>query len=207
MARGRTADALRGYQKALSKDPTTDMAVRLYQAYLRSEDVAAGVQFLQGWLRDHPGDPVASRALAEGYIRVGNLAAARQQYQDLLRGATDDPLILNNLANIMFQLGDPKALEMAEKAHRLAPQDAGIQDTLGWLLLQRGQVDAGLKQLREARLRAPRSPEIRYHLAVALAQAGRREEALSELSSLLQEKVAFDGAKDARALLEKLSSR
>jgi Flp pilus assembly protein TadD len=96
---------------------------------------------------------------------------------------------------------------MAQRAHRLSPQDADIQDTLGWLLLQHGQVESGLRQLREARLRAPRNPEIRYHLAVALAQTGRRDEAHAELSSLLQEKTTFDGVQDARALLEKLSSR
>ena len=206
-ARGRTADGLRGYQKALSKEPTTDMAVRLYRAYMRSGDLANAVQLLQGWVRDHPGDPVATRALAEGYLRAGNLAAARQQYESLLQGSSDDPVILNNLANVLAQQGDPKALELAEQAHRLAPQDAGMQDTLGWLLLQRGQADAALRHLREARLRAPRNPEIRYHLAVALAQAGRQEEALAELSSLLQEKISFDGVKEARALLEKLSSR
>jgi Flp pilus assembly protein TadD len=96
---------------------------------------------------------------------------------------------------------------VAEHAHRLAPQDASAQDTLGWLLVQQGQLDAGLKHLREARLRAPTNPEIRYHLASALAVAGRTEEARVELAALFAEDVPLDNAREARALLDRLSRR
>lgn len=207
MAQGRTAAALSGYEVALSKEPTTASAVRLYQAYARSGDPAKGVELMEGWVGKNPRDLMALRALAEGYLRAGDLPAARGRYEAIRRETGEDPQVLNNLANILAQQGDSKALDLAERARQLAPEDPSIQDTVGWLLVQRGQLDAGLKHLREASHRDPSNPEIRYHLGAALARAGRREEAKLELTNALRDPGAFAGVDDARTLLQQLSSR
>ncbi len=84
-----------------------------------------------------------------------------------------------------MQLNDPEAPQQAEKALKLAPNNPAFADTLGWILVQRGQVEAGLRYLRDARLRAPESGEIRFHLAYALAKTGRTAEAREELIAAL----------------------
>jgi Flp pilus assembly protein TadD len=116
-------------------------------------------------------------------------------------------VLLNNLANILLKQGDRKAVEYAERAHKLAPQDPRIGDTLGWALARNGQVDAGLRYLRDARLRDPNNAEVRYHLAAALALAGRREEARQELEQVFRSGATFDGVADARKLLAELKDR
>jgi tetratricopeptide (TPR) repeat protein len=147
------------------------------------------------------------RALADGYLRIGDLPAAKLWYERLLARRADDAFALNNFAQVLFRQGDAAALGHAERAHKLAPEAAAIQDSLGWMLVQRGQHDAGLRHLREARLRDPKSPEIRYHLAVALAQAGRNKEARAELERALQAGAAFAEAGEARKLMQTLSAR
>ena len=67
-----------------------------------------------------------------------------------------------------------------------------------------GQAEAGLRHLREARLRAPQNPNIRYHLAAALADIGRKDEARAELNEALSASVAFDELEAARALQQTL---
>jgi Flp pilus assembly protein TadD len=47
-------------------------------------------------------------------------------------------------------------------------------------------VELGLRYLREARLRSPDNPEIRFHLAYALSRIGRKEEAKDELTAALK---------------------
>jgi Tfp pilus assembly protein PilF len=57
---------------------------------------------------------------------------------------------------------------VAEKAYRLAPRDANVADTYGWALVEAGQVEKGLRYLREAQVRAPNNTEIQSHLNEAL---------------------------------------
>lgn len=200
LRRGNAAQALASYRAALAKEPSTQHVLGVYQATLAAEGMPKATAFLEEWTKSHPGDPVLEIALAEAHLRAGNLSAARTRFERVARDHGENAYVLNNLANIAARLGDPAAITFAERAHRLAPTDALIQDTLGWLQVQQGDLDAGLKHLREARLRAPANPEIRYHLAAALVRLGRRDEAKQEIREALLAKVQFDGIEDARTL-------
>ncbi|MBN8763268.1 MAG: tetratricopeptide repeat protein [Thiobacillus sp.] len=68
----------------------------------------------------------------------------------------------------MLKRRQPGALAVAERAYQLAPSDANVADTLGWALVEAGQVEKGLRYLREAQVRSPENPEIRDHLTEAL---------------------------------------
>ena len=78
--------------------------------------------------------------------------------------------------------------------------DPKVIDTLGWALFQAGELDRAITLLREARLRAPASPTIRYHLGAALAQAGRTAEAKAELDAALQAPLRQELAQEASRL-------
>ena len=69
------------------------------------------------------------------------------------------------------------------------------------MLFQQGQTDQALPLLRDARLRAPDNPEIRYHLAKVLFATGRQAEAREEAREALRISPRFDGAEDAQRLL------
>ena len=59
--------------------------------------------------------------------------------------APDNPLVLNNLAWVAHELKQPNALEYAERANEMAPDNPAIMDTLG------GQDDAQhLSEIAEA---------------------------------------------------------
>ena len=73
------------------------------------------------------------------------------------------------------------------------------------MLVQQGQVEEGLKYLRRAHARAAHSPQVRYHLAVALNLLGRTKEARSELKAALDSNQIFDESDAAEALLQTLS--
>ncbi|MDP1533382.1 MAG: tetratricopeptide repeat protein, partial [Rubrivivax sp.] len=76
--------------------------------------------------------------------------------------------------------------------------------TLGWALFQNGQAERALQLLRDARLRQPGNPEIRFHLAAVLAHAGRKTEAREEIEAAMKLGTNFESVADARKLHETL---
>ncbi|MCC6474973.1 MAG: tetratricopeptide repeat protein, partial [Burkholderiales bacterium] len=145
-----------------------------------------------------------AHALAETHLASGELPAAQRVYEKLLEGAPGDPIVLNNLAEVLHRQKKPEALAHAERAYQIAPQAAVTNDTLGWILIQQGNLERGLRYLREARLRDPQDRNVRYHLAYALAKAGRVAEARSELNFALSDDLPFETLGDARRLLAEL---
>jgi putative PEP-CTERM system TPR-repeat lipoprotein len=207
VARRDYAGALKAYQVALGEEESTPGALRIFDAHLQSGNTKKAIEFIESWLKTHPKDGLAMRAAGDAQLQAGNLGAARAWYEQVLKLQGDDPAVLNNLANVLLRQSDRAALAHAERAHGLAPKSASIQDTLGWILVQQGQLESGLRHLREARLRSPDNPEIRYHLAAALAKAGRKDEARQELEPALKDHGSFESAQDARQLLQALSTK
>jgi putative PEP-CTERM system TPR-repeat lipoprotein len=205
MARENFPEAIKGYKTALSKEPNSDDAIRLYQAYTQSGAPDKASAHLEAWAKANPKDSRVIHALAESHLRAGQLAAAQSRYEQLLKLGEEAPTVYNNLANIFAKQKDSKALPYAQKAYALAPTDPAIQDTLGWILVQQGQLSQGLHHLREARLRDPQSHEIRYHLAVALHRTGHTDEAKSELEPAISSDAHFDGSEEAHSLWQQIS--
>lgn len=185
LSRGQYATAIAAHRTVLSRDETTGNALALAQAHLVAGEAAKAASFLEDWVKTRPADLPAQKALAEAQFRAGQLSAARLTYQRVLAAGVDDASILNNYANLLQELNDPGAQEQAEKALKLSPANAAFNDTLGWILVQKGQLEPGLRYLREARLRSPENREIRFHLAYALNKNGRKDEARDELNAVL----------------------
>jgi len=122
----------------------------------------------------------------------------------VLKEGPMNPSALNNLAWAYFNVKDSRALKMAEAAHKHAPNDAIVLDTLGWILVEQGQVDRGINMLEKAAKAAPDNLEIRFHRAAALAKAGKKELARQELSALIAMKQKFAQVAEAEQLLASL---
>ncbi len=198
------AQAAAYYQIAFDKEPDSDILMRLYMALTKANEQAKAFQLLEQWVGKHPADSLPVQALAEEYLKSGELEKAKKYYEIVLRDNKNQPNILNNLANIYWMTGDAKALIYAEQAQQMAPDLPTVNDTLGWILVNKGQPERGLEFLRNAHSLSSQDPEIRYHIAVALDKLNRSDEAKSELEQLFKEKQTFSGIEEARALLAKL---
>jgi tetratricopeptide (TPR) repeat protein len=206
-ARAEHAAAFESFLHALSQAESPLLAVRAFEARRDAEGMAAGVAFLQAWVDEHPGDELVAQTLAEGYYALGDHQRAMALLEQALERSPDNPMLLNNLAVVYNDLDDPRALVYARRAHDLLPSAAETGDTLGWVLVSRGQLSEGLKYLRDAQTRAAGDPGISYHIAVALKGLGRTEEAMAQLTRLLQSADADFAQRDQAArLLEQLRS-
>ena len=86
----------------------------------------------------------------------------------------------------------------------MAPQNASVLDTYGWLLLQKGEVKRAVEVLTAAVERAPKNPEIRLHLAKALVAATDNAAARKEIEALLRLDTGVQQRAEAQAILKGL---
>ncbi|MBB4841813.1 putative PEP-CTERM system TPR-repeat lipoprotein [Paucibacter oligotrophus] len=185
MLRGQLPLAQSNYRAAMDKSPNTGTAILLVRAQIAAGETDKALAFLEDWARKQPDDRLLLKALAEVQLQAGKNEAARKSYTKLMSLEPEDPSILSGYASLLLRIGDPAAAAMAEKALKLAPGNPDLTDLLGWILVKSGNLDAGLRHLREARLRSPGNGEIRFHLAYALAKSGRKAEAKEELNAAL----------------------
>ena len=122
---------------------------------------------------------------AESYMASNRNRDAIAQYEEVLKLSPQNALALNNLANLYQREKDGRALATAEQALKLAPEHPGIQDTLGWILVEQGQSPVRLELLGKAAAKAPQVAAIRYHYGVALARSGKKAEARKELEAAI----------------------
>ena len=193
------------FDAAFQQKRTTILLLRLRRALRGVGKNREMITLLENWVSERPADNAAQRALAAGYKETGQFDKSLKLHESLLQHSPKDPALLNNLALLYLNKGDARALITAEKAYKSAPNQAATADTYGWVLVQSGQESKGLQLLRNARVRAPKVSEIRYHIAAALNRLGRPKDALRELEAVLLSGGNFESAEEAHKLWKELS--
>lgn len=192
------------YEKAHKLEPTSGSARRLFIAERTLGENDKAVNFLSQWLKDHDDDPESWLTLAMAYQSMGKLNESLKAYEKCNSLRPNSPIIENNLAWLYQQMGDKRALSLAEKLLPQTDNNPSMMDTVGWIFVQNGKTDKGLTLLKDAALHAPFQTEIRMHLIEALIKADKKPEAKAELEKLLQEKKEFQDRKKAEELLKTL---
>lgn len=99
-----------------------------------------------------------------------------------------------------------QANEYAGRALAVKADDPIVLDLVGWVKVNLGQHNEGLKLLRDSFSRNASNPTNLYHLGVTLAQLQRSSEAKQMLEKSLQLGTSFNEEQAARSLLAELSN-
>ena len=199
------SEAAKAYDEAYKRGASAGLAIKLYEARNRA-GLADASDPLLSWIKQHPEDMTVTLTLASVYQAEKRTKDAIALYERVLQNQPKNAVVLNNLAWLYQDEGDKRSVEYAERAYKLKPEEPAIVDTLGWLLVQNGDSGRAVTLLQEASMRAPHLPEIRYHMAVALEKAGRKDEARKELERLINEKQDFPEVESAKKLLKKITN-
>ena len=194
------AEAAKVYEAALARQASPSIASKQYLALVAAGKADEAKSAAAKWAKAHPDDATIPLLLAQQNQQKKDYAAASAGYRRVLEIDSDNVVALNNLAWILAEQKDPKAIEYAEEAHRLSPFNANVLDTLGWTVTRSGDPKRGVQLLRMAANLSPRQAEIRLHLAQALNNSGDKAGARRELTELT--KLAKDSP--VRAEAEKL---
>jgi len=197
---GAAADA---YRAGLKQSTSAELAMKLHQALAVGGKKSEAAAFAAVWFKEQPRDRAFRQYMGEYALVTGDFANASIQFRSLLESDPDNPTLLNNLATVAGALKQPDAIALAEKANRLAPNRPELMDTLGVLLVDKGDFARALELLGKAAKSAPGMSGIRFNYARALAKAGKKAEAKLELGELAKLGEKFpDQAEVARLLRE-----
>lgn len=186
--------------------------VEALEAYVRSEsrdargDTTGATADLERATELAPHLLVAQHLLAGRYEAAGEHDRAIGRYRGILELRPNDVIALNNLA---YALATRKgvlteAREVGERAYRLAPNNAAIIDTLGWILFMSGDLKRSGELLGKALSLAPNNGSIALHYIEVLITAGRKEEAKRQFERLRSANPAAAATEEAERLAQKL---
>lgn len=192
------------YEKALALGNEGPIAIKLHSAQVAAGESKQADERLTAWLARNPRQVQPRAYLATVYARSGRTREALEQYDQLLKVDPYNALALNDVAWLYQQAKDPRALGVAERAYKVMPANPHVMDTLGWILVEKGDAARGVEILRRAVELAPNAPSLRYHLAAGLAKTGDKSQARRELETMLDRNAAFPQRADAEALLAQL---
>ncbi len=196
--------AARSFREAYSRERIGANLTRLHAALIRAGAARDAQTLVDGWMKEQPKDVVVPLYLGDVALAQKKLDEAKGHYQTVLARSPSEVAALNNLAWIAAQAGDPKAREYAEKAYSISPSNPAVLDTLGAILVDAGEVDRGLKLMREGVAIASQSKDLRLSLASALARAGRKDDARKELEPLSALGSKYERAAEVAALMKTL---
>lgn len=204
MAQTKPGLAVKAYEQGLAISKNSLLMMKLHAALSQSGKVKEAETRILQWLKEHPADTSVRMYLAHSYLGAKKSKAAIEQYQSVLLQEPKNSLALNNLAWLYQHEKDPRALNYAEQAYQVGPNNPSILDTLGWMLVEQGNTTRGLPLLQKATSLAPEAAEIHYHLVLGLVKSGDKAKARKELEQLLATGKTFSRIEEARALLKQL---
>jgi putative PEP-CTERM system TPR-repeat lipoprotein len=191
-------------RNGLKQIEAPELAIKLHGVLLASGNSSEAERTAATWLKEHPKDVAFRMYMGDLAVSQKNYAQGVAHYQSALALQPNNPLILNNLAWASGQMKSPKALEYAEKANQLAPNQPAFMDTLAMLLAEQGETEKAVEMLRKALTKSPQASAIQLNLAKVLIAAGKKDDARQELEILAKTGNKFSGQAEVGQLLKSL---
>ena len=175
---------------------------------LAKKDTRGTIEALETATKLAPQYEPGHLALASVYESADRFADAVERYRRVIELKPTNVVALNNLAYALaVQLKRPaEALPFAKRALSLAPTNASIADTLGWVYHLAGDDKSAEPLLVAAAKAVPNSIDIQIHAAIVLAATGKGSQAQQLLDRAATANPDLDRRQDVRDLRERLKS-
>ncbi len=198
------AGAEKSLAAALGRNPDIEVAILMIRAQWEQKKYNEAMKFMQSWLKDRPKDLTMLMYMAGAYLSLNRNEEARATYAKVVEHYPRHVPALNNLAWLSSDKDLDQAIQYAQRAQQVAPQDPYVMDTLGMLMLKRGDTVQGYKLIRDAAGRAPTDVQIQLHLGQVLVKQARHAEARKVLNNVVIMAPNSSHANEARTLLSSM---
>ncbi|MGS0756770.1 XrtA/PEP-CTERM system TPR-repeat protein PrsT, partial [Roseateles sp. GG27B] len=195
------AAAAGNYRAALEKQPSTELAVKFHRALFAANKLGEVRQLESVWLTQNPRDYAFVNYLGTAALIKNDYLQAEQRFLEVLKIKPDYVPAINNVAWLLRNAKKPGALEYAEQANQLMPNEPSLMDTLAEILAEAGRMDRAIELQKRAVELLPDNAVHRLHLAKYYLAAGKNIPARDELSKLVAQPRATAVAAATSGLL------
>ena len=205
MTMGKFGEAAEAYRKAADIKFDESTMLRTVDALDQAGRRPEATSVLALFLTQHPESVPALRLAAHWQIAAGDWDSAIDTLEDLRsRVGSRDAGLLSELAYANVGADNVEdAMSYGAAAYDLAPMSPAATDAYGWALYAAGENGKAVDLLEKAMSLAPKHSGIRWHLAQAYADSGRKAEAKAQIGAVLADPTFADRA-PAQALLKTL---
>ena len=132
----------------------------------------------------------------------GKREEAKKVYEATVSGTDNAPVAANNLAFIYAEQGTnlDEALQLATSAKQRLPNDAGVDDTIGWIYYKKGLAELGRQVIRREFEKAPGQSRGAVSSRPRIRQARRESQARDALERALKLNPRVGGEEAQRVL-------
>lgn len=196
---GRSSEAVGTLRKAIALEPLRAEAYEaLYGVNVlegRRDEAGRVIEQALSALPDNDGLQILK---ADHLIATGDKDGAITIYQTIRARRPNDLIVANNLASLLSDRDDAesRAQAVAAATPLKGATNPYFLDTYGWALYRSGRTADGIEALEKAVKAAPTLADARYHLGVALLDAGETARGRAELEAM----IAAPGGDPARVL-------
>jgi tetratricopeptide (TPR) repeat protein len=178
--------AIESAKISLQHDNSYTNHVLLVKAYWLNKQFSQAFMQFENWLGHHNDHWQGKRMFANLLEQRDESQKAIYWYRETLKLAPNDVFSLNNLALLLLgNNNSSEGLELIEQASLLAPLDAKVNDTYGWILVNLQEYEEGLKYLRESYARDVNNAKTMYHIGFTLDKLAKYQESQYMLKQAL----------------------
>lgn len=198
IAVGQLDEAETTFRAALEQKNDVSAALQYARVLAARGDTDGAIGVIDTSLEATPGNPELLWAKASFLERAYEIDAAIEIYESLYAQNSSSLIVANNLASLLATYRDDQ--ESLDRAFSVARRLNGtstpaFQDTYGWIMFRRGQVDEALTYMEPAAQALAQDPIVQFHLGEIYNALGRTDEALTAYTRA----VEIAGKNDPRA--------
>ena len=199
---GKAAEANALLEDAVAKEADNrEYVVGLADLYAEQKRTEDAVRLLEQARKSFGDDQAIAMRIANVYEAAGQLDAAEQELRRLMAA---DPLNADAMNSLGYMFADrgvrlPEAIDLAQRAVKIEPDNPAYLDTLGWALFKQGRTEEAAEPLGKAATTLTGNSVIQDHHGDLLARRGQTAAAIAAWERAL----AGDGEQIDRAAIEK----
>ena len=184
---GNRSAARKAFESALNADPKSlDAGLALAGIDVQEKHSDAARQRLLWVVAANPTNVAALLMLGGVAEEMGDQEEALRRYREAFALDNSNVGALNGLAYALASSQQTdEALKYAQQAAELAPDDASVNDTLGWIYYRKAVYPTAIRYLEMAVAKGP-TAQREFHLAMSYLKSGQRDLGAKKLQLALQ---------------------